>query len=301
MTVFRRTFFLLAFMSLFILFPVTGFQVFSGKPDPAEDKHPKPAFTSQVPKKEQDFTPPEKTKPEPQTNPQRPQIQTPRPKETPPESSPEEKPVKTAYLTFDDGPSSTVTPQILKILAEYNIKASFFVVGQMAEIYPEIVQNIKSEGHFIGNHTYSHNYSLIYESTDNFWADVKQWETALVESILGEDFESKIIRFPGGSFGESKSIFRDFVLEQGYHYIDWNALNGDAEDHYIPGPRLVQKLKETVYNKEIAVILMHDTDAKATTAEALPEIIDHLQNEGYVFQTIDDFDFNNNRSYKMGA
>ena len=75
---------------------------------------------------------------------------------------------KIAYLTFDDGPSRTVTPQILDILAKYDIKATFFVVGKYAEKNPDILRRIYEEGHVIGNHTYSHNYNYIYKNVSNF-------------------------------------------------------------------------------------------------------------------------------------
>lgn len=196
--------------------------------------------------------------------------------------------VKTAYLTFDDGPSPLVTPKILEILRQYDIKATFFVIGKMAEQNPELVHQIQEEGHLICNHTYSHNYKLIYSSPDNFMADVKKWEEVL-KAILGEDFETNILRFPAGSFGKKLLPFRERVKEEGYISVDWNALNGDAEALHIPSDVLINRIKETTENKDNAVVLMHDSNTKDTTVEALPEIINYLMSEGYSFKTLESY------------
>ncbi len=197
--------------------------------------------------------------------------------------------VKTAYLTFDDGPSPLITPKILEVLREYDIKATFFVIGKMAEQNPELVHQIQEEGHFICNHTYSHNYKLIYSSPDNFMADVKKWEEVL-KTILGEDFETNILRFPAGSFGKKRLPFRERVKEEGYISVDWNALNGDAEALHVPADVLINRIKETTENRDNAVVLMHDSNTKDTTAEALPEIIDYLKSKGYSFETLESYE-----------
>ena len=195
---------------------------------------------------------------------------------------------KTAYLTFDDGPSSLVTPRILEVLREYDIKATFFVIGKMAEQNPELLRQIQEEGHLICNHTYSHNYKLIYSNPDNFMADVIRWEKS-VKNILGESFETNIMRFPGGSFGKKRQPFRERVKSEGYISIDWNALNGDAEALHIPADTLIDRIKKTTKNNDHAVVLMHDSNTKDTTAEALPEIINYLKSEGYSFETLESY------------
>ena len=197
--------------------------------------------------------------------------------------------VKTAYLTFDDGPSTIITPKILEILKQHNIKATFFVIGKLAEQNPELIRQIQEEGHLICNHTYSHNYKLLYSSPDNFMADVTKWEEVL-KNILGEDFETDILRFPAGSFGKKRLPFRERVKEHGYISIDWNALNGDAEGLHIPAAVLVDRIKETTENKNSAVVLMHDSNTKDTTAEALPEIIGYLKDQGYDFKTLENYE-----------
>lgn len=198
--------------------------------------------------------------------------------------------VKTAYLTFDDGPSALITPKILEILKQHDIKATFFVIGKMAEQNPELIRRIQEEGHLICNHTYSHNYELLYSSPDSFMADVTKCEEVL-KNILGEDFETDILRFPAGSFGKKRLPFRERVKEHGYISIDWNALNGDAEGLHIPAASLVDRIKETTENKNSAVVLMHDSNTKDTTAEALPEIIGYLKDQGYAFKTLKNYEF----------
>jgi len=196
-----------------------------------------------------------------------------------------DKGYKVAYLTFDDGPSRNVTPKILDILSSYNIKATFFVVGKQAEKNPDILKRIHDEGHAIGNHTYSHSYGYIYKNVNNFYHELQVTEEVF-KNILGEDFETNIMRFPGGSFGAKKAPFRKFVEENGYTYIDWNSLNGDAEGQHIPADKLVKRFKSTFANQQTLVILMHDADAKETTVKALPVIIDFLIDRGYQFATL---------------
>lgn len=192
---------------------------------------------------------------------------------------------KVAYLTFDDGPTGNITPQILDILDRYNVKATFFMIGYLAERSPEIVSRIYTDGHAIGNHTYSHNYKYVYSNNDNFISEINKCESTL-KNILGDDFETKIVRFPGGSFGDKKEPFKVALKDNGYVYVDWNALNGDAEGKNIPTNRLLQRLKSTTKGKDKAIILMHDAAAKKNTVEALPQIIQYLIEEGYEFRTL---------------
>ena len=203
--------------------------------------------------------------------------------EIPQEDSPVEN-KKIAYITFDDGPSSIVTPQVLDILARYDIKATFFVVGKFAEKNSDVLKRIYEEGHAIGNHSYSHNYNYIYKSVSNFVQEL-DITNEVFKSILGEEFETDIIRFPGGSFGDWKLPYREQVIALGYRYIDWNSLNGDAEGHNISKEKLVERFMSTYHGQKELIILMHDTDAKYTTIEALPIIIEFLIDEGYEFAT----------------
>ncbi len=192
---------------------------------------------------------------------------------------------KVAYLTFDDGPSRNVTPQILDILREYDVKATFFVTGIAAKDNRDIVKRAYSEGHAIGNHSYSHNYKYLYSNINNFLIDMKKNEDIL-KDILGSDFEVKLARLPGGSYGEKKAPYNRAIEKKGYKSIDWNALTGDAEGHHISKDRLVQRLKNTSKGKDEVIVLMHDLGTKQTTVSALPEIIEYLKSEGYEFRVL---------------
>lgn len=198
-----------------------------------------------------------------------------------------DKSKKTAYLTFDDGPSVQSTYAILDILAEYNIKATFFVVGKMVVKNPEVLLRTVEEGHSIGNHSYSHDYGYIYNSSKNFIRDINLADQAIKE-VLGQDFETKVMRFPGGSFGKQKLPMIKLITEEGYKYFDWNALNGDAEGALMPNDYLIRRIKETYRNQSNLIVLMHDTDVKTTTVESLRNIIDFLIEQGYEFGVLDE-------------
>lgn len=192
---------------------------------------------------------------------------------------------KTAFLTFDDGPSKDVTPKILNILEKNNIKATFFVTGQMAEENKELLIQEYKSGNAIGNHSYSHNYKKVYSGIEGF---KQEFDTtnSILKSILGDNFNSRLFRFPGGSFEKYKNPYKDYVRGKGYVYIDWNALNGDAEGVGFSAERLINRLKSTAGGQEDLVILMHDAAGKKSTAEALPTIIEYLKAQGYEFKIL---------------
>lgn len=105
---------------------------------------------------------------------------------------------KRVFLTFDDGPSKTVTPEILRILDEYNVKATFFVLGSRAELYPEILKEEYNKGHYVANHGYSHKYSYIYESIDNVLNEYRNTENIIRNALEMPEYCSNVFRFPGG-------------------------------------------------------------------------------------------------------
>jgi peptidoglycan/xylan/chitin deacetylase (PgdA/CDA1 family) len=189
---------------------------------------------------------------------------------------------KVVYLTFDDGPSPKVTPLVLNVLKQENVKATFFIVGSMAEKYPSLLKQEKQEGHAIGNHTYSHDYKYVYSSTNNFISDLKKGDKAIT-SVIG-DYNRNLIRFPGGSF--NKQTYKNAAQAAGYHYVDWNCLTGDAEVSLASKDRLLARFKETFSNQKQLTILMHDALGKSTTPDALPEVIKFLKAKGYTFKTL---------------
>ncbi|WP_370830889.1 polysaccharide deacetylase family protein [Clostridium sp.] len=203
---------------------------------------------------------------------------------------------KVAYLTFDDGPSTEVTQQILETLKFNNIKATFFVLGSNVEksnIQKELLKEMVIEGHAIGNHGYCHDYSILYPSRvanpTVIVNDMKKSEYVM-RSVLGDDFRTSVIRLPGGHMSWNTKMLDPVLEENGYSYIDWNTLNGDAEGNDRTVDQLVNRLKGTIRdlagNDDVLVILMHDTNAKKTTSQSLQEIIDYLKSLGYEFRTL---------------
>ena len=200
---------------------------------------------------------------------------------------------KVAYLTFDDGPSETVTPLILDTLKAENVHATFFVVGKAVDeskITKDLIKREVKEGNAIGNHTYSHNYNYLYPNktvnVDNFMADVDKTNKSL-KNVLGEDFSTRAIRFPGGHMTWKGMDAMDAIMkEKDYHQVDWNALSRDAEGAPKKAEQLKQQIIKTITGRQKAVILMHDTYGKEETAKALPEIIKYLKEQGYEFRTM---------------
>ncbi|ABR35019.1 polysaccharide deacetylase family protein [Clostridium beijerinckii] len=199
---------------------------------------------------------------------------------------------KVVYLSFDDGPSETNTPSILKTLKDENVKATFFVLGKaidQSEANKNLLKQEVEEGHAIGNHSYSHNYKYLYPNgsvnTNNFMSEINKTNESL-KKVLGEDFSTRAIRFPGGHMSWKNTGEVDKIMkEKDYHYVDWNALSKDAEGPHKNADQLTEEVKKTVGNKTKVVLLMHDTYGKEETAKALPGVIDYLKSQGYEFRT----------------
>jgi peptidoglycan-N-acetylglucosamine deacetylase len=201
------------------------------------------------------------------------------------------KHLKFAYLTFDDGPSSH-TGKILETLDKYNVKATFFVNYRAG--HESMYKEISKRGHVLANHTYSHDYSKIYASKENFFADVKKLDDEL-ERITGEK-PSKIFRFPGGSnntiswnYSRSSQFMPKLAKEltdMGYTFFDWNVDSTDASTFRQQKHIIVSRILEDCQYVKHANILMHDLDPKDTTVEALPEIIEGLKNQGFLFDVL---------------
>jgi len=193
---------------------------------------------------------------------------------------------KTAYLTFDDGPSTNVTPLILDTLKQENIKATFFVLGTTAQKNAEILKRIRTEGHYIANHGYSHKYSQIYANAQSILDEYNQAEVSIKQALGEETYKTRIFRFPGGSTGGKykniKAESKGLLTENNIAYLDWNALTCDAEGTPTK-ESIIENLKSTVGTKNNVVILMHDSSTKILTYETLPDVISYLKEQGYTF------------------
>ena len=194
---------------------------------------------------------------------------------------------KIAYLTFDDGPSNN-TKDILDILNQNNIKATFFVLGSQVEYFPETTIRLYEEGHFIANHGYTHRYSSIYSSPQAVLDEYNRCNEIVARTIGKPEYNSHLFRFPGGSVGGKYATLKQqaiTVLEQNnIAYIDWNSLTGDSEKQYPTAEYLMNNLQRTTENKNSLVILMHDSPAKRITVDVLQQVIDFLRQQGYEFE-----------------
>lgn len=184
---------------------------------------------------------------------------------------------KRVYLTFDDGPSSN-TEAILDVLKEYDVKASFFVVGKEDDASMEMYQRIVEEGHTLGMHSFSHQYSNIYQSVDSFAQDLEKLQR-LLKLATGE--EVKLYRFPGGSSNKVSNIgmeeFIRYLKKRDIVYYDWNVSSGDATSQELEPEEVVQNVINDVRLYQNSVVLMHDGANKVNTVEALPEMIEKLK------------------------
>lgn len=189
---------------------------------------------------------------------------------------------KVIYLTFDDGPGPA-TSRLLDILAAKGVKATFFVTNTLG--HTDMIGRAYREGHSIGIHTYSHQYSQVYASDAAYWADFDRM-AQVIRDQTGQD--TKLIRFPGGS---SNTVSRNYstgimsrltklMAVKGYTYFDWNLSSGDASG--VTNSSLVfQNITAGVQSQSVSVVLCHDTHP--TTVDAMPQVIDWAKQNGYTF------------------
>jgi len=196
--------------------------------------------------------------------------------------------VHKVYLTFDDGPSEN-TEAILDILAEYDVKATFFVVGREDEASQELYRRIVEEGHTLGMHSYSNKYSVIYQSAEAFETDYQKLRDYLFD-ITGT--ECKYYRFPGGSSNQISNVpmsdLIQFLNEQGTVYYDWNVSAGDEAVAAYTADEMVENVTEDVVKYKTSVVLLHDDEDKSTTVEAIRPLIEALQEMGAKILPIDE-------------
>ncbi len=187
-----------------------------------------------------------------------------------------EETTQRVYLTFDDGPSDR-TNEILDILKQYNVKATFFVVGKTDEKSIEIYKRIVADGHALGLHSFSHKYDEIYRSEDAFLQDIKKLQDFLFETT-GQ--KVSILRFPGGSSNKVSTLdMKHLILrldDLGIHYFDWNVSSQDANGKETPTNQLVANVLVNVKKFPDCIVLLHDGVNKQETVSALPSMLDEL-------------------------
>ena len=194
---------------------------------------------------------------------------------------------KKVYLTFDDGPC-IYTDEILDILKEEQVKATFFVVHRKEEELWPIYNRIVDEGHTLAMHSFSHEYNKVYADEAAFKRDVKMIHDFLYAKT---GYDCKYYRFPGGSSNQVSDIDMQncmkYLDDEGYVYFDWNALSRDAEvDGLSPEALNSNVINYVNSNEGDSIVLMHDV--KPGTAAGLKALIEELKAEGYEICAIDD-------------
>lgn len=178
---------------------------------------------------------------------------------------------KTMYLTFDDGPSELCTDMVLDVLKANDVKATFFLIGEYVEKYPEVAKRIAEEGHTIGIHCYKHDYGELYESKESYLADFQKAYDVILETT---GVEAKLFRFPGGSVNPyNEDVCEEIVHEmtkKGFIYFDWNASLNDVMGNYEP-EQLITNARETTLDRKKVVMLAHDR--VLSTALCLEELL----------------------------
>lgn len=190
-------------------------------------------------------------------------------------------PEKTVYLTFDDGPSK-LTGTVLDILKESKIPATFFVLGEQVQRYPEFITRAVEEGHVLGNHTYNHNYEELYKGFYPFWSQIKQTEDA-IRLVTGT--RTSLVRAPGGTAGHFDDTYFTLLKQGGYQVIDWNVDSGDSKRRGVPAQEIIKEATKDIHSNQV-VVLMHDGTGHEQTVKALPKIISYYKNKGYQFEVL---------------
>ncbi|MBP3657015.1 MAG: polysaccharide deacetylase family protein [Clostridia bacterium] len=187
---------------------------------------------------------------------------------------------KVVYLTFDDGPKAD-TPELVALLEELDVKATFFFVGLAARAFPENAKLVYDAGHKIGCHSHSHSPTLIKEDNGFVGRDIDRF-MAEIRSCVGEEFTTDIYRFPGGSTSYRKRIKRA-VQEKGLTCFDWNSLSGDTHPG-VTAQDIYESAIKTGADEDVIIVLMHEQ--KARTRQILPDLVAYYRERGYEFRTL---------------
>ena len=196
---------------------------------------------------------------------------------------------KTIYLTFDDGPSRSVTPKLLDMLKEENVKATFFVINHSKEL-DYLIKREDDEGHTVALHSYSHNYKKVYSSVEDYFADLYAIQNKVYKII---NKKPTIIRFPGGVSNTISRRYSEGIMtlldketnNKGFTYFDWNISSGDASGGRISASKISNNvIKSLKYNRNI--VLLHDFENNTGAIEGVREIIKYGKSHGYTFKAI---------------
>lgn len=189
-------------------------------------------------------------------------------------------PQKVVYLTFDDGPKKD-TPELLALLEELDVPATFFFMGMSVKAYPEHAKMVVDAGYPVGCHSMGHTPSYLVENPGIMATEIKRF-MKLMREVAGESFDTDIFRFPGGSSSYPQRVKRD-VVNAGFAWFDWNAMTADThagmktQDFY-------DYAVKTSGKQEVIILLMHE--GKSRTRDILPQLVDYYRENGYVFRVL---------------
>ena len=166
----------------------------------------------------------------------------------------------------------------MDILDTYGVKATFFVTGKEGAKAEASYRRIVEEGHTLGMHSYTHDYSVIYASEEAFMEDMEKLQHYLYD-VTG--VQSTYIRFPGGSSNKVSDVDMRLLItdvhEAGMEYFDWNVSSQDASSKPLTKEEILDNCLNSIERFQNCIILMHDAGSKDSTVEALPELIEHIQ------------------------
>lgn len=192
---------------------------------------------------------------------------------------------KIIYLTFDDGPSNKVLPNILDTLKKEKVNATFFIIGEQIEGNEKVLKRVHEEGHSIGLHSVTHKKCNLYSSNDCFLKEMLK-DQKLINDTIG--ISPTILRFPYGANNDTYKLTKsmvDLLHKNNLRIYDWNVDSGDGANHNLHPSTYVQNAKS---DKDSIILLMHCGSMNKNTAKALPEIISYYKSKGYTFKRIDE-------------
>lgn len=181
---------------------------------------------------------------------------------------------KSIALTFDDGPDPEITPRILAVLKEKGVSATFFVIGEKAEKYPDLLKKIDEEGHIVANHSYSHNHLIGFFSKKRLNQDLVHCNEAIIAAL------GKTPVFFRPPFGVTNPRYAKVLKELKMQSIGWSLRSFDtrAKNKY----QLIEKVISNLKRRDI--VLLHDN--RAVTADALEDLIEHCFNKNIEIQAL---------------
>lgn len=183
---------------------------------------------------------------------------------------------KKIAITFDDGPHPIVTSKVLKLLSDYDAKATFFCIGKHVELHPEMLKSIHDQGHLIGNHSFTHRYGIGFNKAKAWITEIAQTDAA-IGNVTGS--KPKLFRPP---FGVTTPHLAEALKQTGHKVIGWNIRSYDT---VLKNPNTVLK-RITKNVKPGAVILLHDNHDRIEFV--LEQLLQFLKTQGYTMVTINE-------------